>query len=412
MKYPRTGQRGAPQAFARKLYEILEVEPGDLLSWNAAGNAFFVRDIDRFSKEILMKYFRHSKFASFQRQLNLYGFRKITRGSDAGSYAHQYFRKGKPDLLSLVRRSQSSSSPSPPHPAHGFALHQDGDFLKPQINAMYQLGMGNFMTNREMMRNSAISHPFSVPHTNMNSNVTQRLYSSTSDNLVRDDPVPVVPYHQALGWHQPQVQTVGGEPHQGVIDPQSLFGLQQQPSYYPKLYSSDAVPINMISSQHQMEGSSIHHPESLMVSDPVHLVRKIYQDAAAPAEEAVEDDKDQEESKDSIIARLQTSFSNAIKGLSSTPGDPLGGSGCGLPTAANFGAPTPPRGGGEGGAATTGGPLGHPPHHLQPVNIQMLADSLYGPPGAGGAHPPPPPGYAHHPHPHAHLEAEARSIWT
>ncbi|CAM9443313.1 unnamed protein product [Heterosigma akashiwo] len=114
-----------------------------------------------------------------------------------------------------------------------------------------------------------------------------------------------------------------------------------------------------------------------MVSDPVHLVRKIYQDAAAPAEEAVEDDKDQEESKDSIIARLQTSFSNAIKGLSSTPGDPLGGSGCGLP-------PPPTSRTHPSGVAGRGRCCHHraapraPSHHLQPVNIQMLADSLCG----------------------------------
>jgi len=110
--YPRTGKRGAPQVFARKLYQILEEENTDSACWNELGNAFFVKDVEEFSEKILMKYFRHCKYQSFQRQLNLYGFRKVTRGPYAGAHAHQYFLKGRADLLVLVRRYRPSS-PTP-----------------------------------------------------------------------------------------------------------------------------------------------------------------------------------------------------------------------------------------------------------------------------------------------------------
>jgi len=106
----RTGKRGAPQAFARKLYDILEAESRDIITWNSSGNAFIIANLDLFRDYILMKYFRHQKFPSFQRQLNLYGFRKIARGPDTGAYAHKYFIRQRPDLLDFVRRSQTANS--------------------------------------------------------------------------------------------------------------------------------------------------------------------------------------------------------------------------------------------------------------------------------------------------------------
>uniref|UniRef100_A0A7S3XKP0 HSF-type DNA-binding domain-containing protein n=2 Tax=Heterosigma akashiwo TaxID=2829 RepID=A0A7S3XKP0_HETAK len=60
-----------------------------------------------------MKHFRHDKFPSFQRQLNLYGFRKITRGPYTGAYAHQYFRRGKPEMLDMVLRKSQTPTKSP-----------------------------------------------------------------------------------------------------------------------------------------------------------------------------------------------------------------------------------------------------------------------------------------------------------
>ncbi|CAM9512467.1 unnamed protein product [Choristocarpus tenellus] len=107
---PRVGKRGAPQAFARKLYEILTTESSEVIGWNKAGTAFHVRNVETFAEEILTKYYRHSKFSSFQRQLNLYSFRKIVKGPDAGGYAHAMFRRERPDDLYQVRRSISGSS--------------------------------------------------------------------------------------------------------------------------------------------------------------------------------------------------------------------------------------------------------------------------------------------------------------
>ncbi|CAN0246588.1 unnamed protein product [Ectocarpus sp. 12 AP-2014] len=108
-KYPRFGKRGAPQAFPSKLYEILEGENPDIVGWTATGRGFEVRDHARLSSEVLGRFFKQDKFSSFQRQLNLYGFRKITKGSESGSYQHPHFRRGERTTLLTIRRSTKAS---------------------------------------------------------------------------------------------------------------------------------------------------------------------------------------------------------------------------------------------------------------------------------------------------------------
>ncbi|CBJ31744.1 Heat Shock transcription factor [Ectocarpus siliculosus] len=103
----RVGARGGPQLFAQKLFTLVEEEDSEIVEWLPDGLAFRVKDIQRFSCEVLEKYFNHSKFTSFQRQLNLYQFKR-RKGAHAGAFHHPSFRRGQRHLLSKVRRQKVS----------------------------------------------------------------------------------------------------------------------------------------------------------------------------------------------------------------------------------------------------------------------------------------------------------------
>lgn len=107
----------------RKLYDLIADEPDYLVEWLPHGNSFVVQDQELFCSQVLPKYFRHTKLTSFQRQLNLYGFRRITKGPDTGAYCHPEFKRDYPENLAGIKRvvrkgataepQQRSSAPEP-----------------------------------------------------------------------------------------------------------------------------------------------------------------------------------------------------------------------------------------------------------------------------------------------------------
>ena len=48
-----------------------------LIRWTVSGTSFVVPSSEKFGKELLPRFFKHSNFGSFVRQLNMYGFHKV-----------------------------------------------------------------------------------------------------------------------------------------------------------------------------------------------------------------------------------------------------------------------------------------------------------------------------------------------
>lgn len=56
------------------------------------------------SHSYVLNAFVKCQWSSFSRQLNLYGFLRITTGTDYGAYYHELFLRGRPDLHNFMRR--------------------------------------------------------------------------------------------------------------------------------------------------------------------------------------------------------------------------------------------------------------------------------------------------------------------
>ncbi|XP_041040137.1 heat shock factor protein 1 isoform X8 [Carcharodon carcharias] len=107
-------------AFLTKLWTLIEdPDTNELICWSASGNSFHVFDQGRFAKEVLPKYFKHNNMASFVRQLNMYGFRKVVNIEQGGlvkpekddtEFQHIYFIRGQEHLLENIKRKVTSMS--------------------------------------------------------------------------------------------------------------------------------------------------------------------------------------------------------------------------------------------------------------------------------------------------------------
>jgi hypothetical protein len=109
-----TGREEDPSndTFPHKLYRMVteaEEEGNDnIVSFFPHGKAFAIHKPHDFVREIMPKYFTTSRMSSFQRQLNLYGFRRITEGQDKGGYFHDSFLKGRKSLIKKIKRKKTS----------------------------------------------------------------------------------------------------------------------------------------------------------------------------------------------------------------------------------------------------------------------------------------------------------------
>jgi HSF-type DNA-binding len=102
------GPKVVQTAFIHKLYNMLEDKSiQHLISWSNTNESFVMSPSNEFSK-VLAQYFKHTNISSFVRQLNMYGFHKVSDVFHSGSpdstlwefrHGNGNFKKG--DLVGL-----------------------------------------------------------------------------------------------------------------------------------------------------------------------------------------------------------------------------------------------------------------------------------------------------------------------
>ena len=111
-KNEETGQR--PSNFPQNLYKVLSCpEYANIITWRPNGMAWFVLDQISLENMVLPKYFPNdSNYASFERQLIDWGFRRITSGIDKDAYFHMMFLRDDPSLVQRMTQTSSSTTRS------------------------------------------------------------------------------------------------------------------------------------------------------------------------------------------------------------------------------------------------------------------------------------------------------------
>ncbi|XP_028156174.1 heat shock factor protein isoform X3 [Ostrinia furnacalis] len=100
-------------AFLGKLWKLVnDTETNHLISWSPGGKTFVIKNQADFARELLPLYYKHNNMASFIRQLNMYGFHKITSVENGGlryekdeiEFSHHCFMRGHAYLLEHIKR--------------------------------------------------------------------------------------------------------------------------------------------------------------------------------------------------------------------------------------------------------------------------------------------------------------------
>jgi len=116
---PAIPQRSKREIFPQRLLAVLnEPSLSAVISWLPHGRSFVIIRPDVFTETVMPKYFPpvdsrgSTKYPSFTRKLNRWGFRQATRGPDTGAFHHPLFQRDHPELCvdMVCQRSRSSGN--------------------------------------------------------------------------------------------------------------------------------------------------------------------------------------------------------------------------------------------------------------------------------------------------------------
>jgi hypothetical protein len=150
--------------------DILSEEgQAEIISWLPHGNGFLIHKKKTFANEMLPKYFKASKFTSFTRKLNRWGFSRVPRGPETGAYFHKLFRRDKPTLCMQMTSNSGNkyqNNPLQQHllpnvpggmmqggmPGYPFmpGMMPQGNLTPQQQQAMWQQQMQHMMQMQQM----------------------------------------------------------------------------------------------------------------------------------------------------------------------------------------------------------------------------------------------------------------------
>lgn len=102
--------------FPWKLHFLLEeVEKRGqtaIVSWLPDGMSFKVHQKEQFARDVMPEFFNTTAYKSFQRNLNLWGFKTVPKGPNKGRCSHRWLIRNKPELCQYMKRTTGKKSDS------------------------------------------------------------------------------------------------------------------------------------------------------------------------------------------------------------------------------------------------------------------------------------------------------------
>jgi hypothetical protein len=100
-----------------------------IVSWRPHGMSFRVHLPKVFASTVMPRYFtKQTKYKSFLRQLHIYGFRRIWKGSDRGAYFHSMFIRNKKSMSLQMTRQKLMCKNSSSNMTNHYAAGDHPDF--------------------------------------------------------------------------------------------------------------------------------------------------------------------------------------------------------------------------------------------------------------------------------------------
>lgn len=105
--------------FISKLYKLAHAPTAQsYITWSEDGLQFWVTNIENFSRDVLPVYFKHNNYASFVRQLNMYGFHRSTEPKGKVEpgvtlierFSHPMFLQNREELIAHIHRKTATAT--------------------------------------------------------------------------------------------------------------------------------------------------------------------------------------------------------------------------------------------------------------------------------------------------------------
>ncbi|KAL8951782.1 MAG: hypothetical protein Q9222_002273 [Ikaeria aurantiellina] len=221
--------------FVQKLSSFLdESRNTDLIRWSESGDSFIVVDEEEFARTLIPELFKHKNYASFVRQLNMYGFHKKVGLSDnsmraserknksPSEYYNPYFKRGRPNLLWLIHKPKNLP---PKATGRGAKAKQDDGAYDDDVDEIYDIDQVNDMNQ---------------PALNVRQGRQPLMLSSSGDGNVPQDLTAV---HEELQTVRKQQQMIARLLQKTRAEHEQLYG---QAANFQKLHDRHENSINAI----------------------------------------------------------------------------------------------------------------------------------------------------------------------